>query len=86
MRRVRQIFGFAFAQWVFIAWGFFFLSPAYGIDLTIRWDPSDASNLLGYKIYYKTGSPGQPYQGEEALEGSSPIQVHAYEVTTGEVC
>jgi len=43
------------------------------MDVTLQWNASAGSS--GYKLYYTTGCPGPPYDGTEALEGSSPIDV-----------
>ena len=47
--------------------------PANALDITLAWtsDPS----VDGYKIYYKSGSSGPPYDGTGAAEGDSPIDV-----------
>jgi hypothetical protein len=63
-----------------------FASPAYGIDINLRWDPNVEPDLSGYRIYYKTGSPGPPYNGWGALEGDSPIAIDAYQVLVGNAC
>ena len=56
---------------------FLFLFPRSGFaaDVTLAWDPNTESDLEGYRIYYKTGSSGAPYNGTGALEGDSPIDV-----------
>lgn len=63
-----------------------FACPAYGIDITLMWDPNVEPDLAGYKIYYKTGSPGPPYNGWEAFEGNSPIAIDAYQALVGNTC
>ena len=45
------------------------------MDVSLSWDPNTDSNLAGYKIYYKSGSFGPPYDGTGANEGDSPIDV-----------
>ncbi len=56
---------------------FFLLSTlSYALDVTLVWDagyPND--NLLGYMLHYKEGAPGPPYDGTEANEGESPIDI-----------
>ena len=60
--------------------------PADGIDITLSWKPNVEPELSGYKIYYKTGPPGPPYNGWGALEGDSPIAIDAYQVLVGDRC
>jgi hypothetical protein len=51
------------------------LTAAYGLDVTLAWNPNKETFLAGYKIYYKKGTPGPPYDGTGALQGDSPITV-----------
>lgn len=44
-------------------------------SVTLEWDANTEPDLDGYKIYYKIGSSGEPYDGMGATEGSSPIDV-----------
>lgn len=44
-------------------------------DVRLQWDPNTESTLKGYKIYYKTGTSGPPYDGSGASQGSSPVTV-----------
>jgi len=41
-------------------------------NVTLAWDPSPTPGVIGYKIYYKTGS-SQSYNGTGIREGNSPI-------------
>jgi hypothetical protein len=54
-----------------------FLSPANAKDVTLGWDSNGA--VSGYKLYYKPGESGgrnlKSYNGKDALEGESPIDV-----------
>ena len=43
--------------------------------VTFEWKPVISLDLAGYKIYYKTSSPGPPYDGKGLAEGNSPIVV-----------
>ena len=52
-----------------------FLSPIYGADITLGWDANPELNIGGYIIYYKTGSSGPSYNGTDAYQGPSPINV-----------
>ena len=44
-------------------------------DVTLGWDPNPEEDLAGYKIHYKEKSYGQPYDGQGADQGDSPIIV-----------
>lgn len=46
---------------------------SYADDITLKWAPNTESDLAGYKIYYKKGSSGMPYDGVDIDQGSSPI-------------
>lgn len=48
---------------------------ADALELTLAWDANTEENLGGYKIYYKEGAAGEPYDGTGATEGNSPIDV-----------
>jgi hypothetical protein len=50
-------------------------ASVYALDVTLAWDANTEPDLAGYKLYYKTGSPGPPYGGTGATEGNSPIDV-----------
>jgi chitinase len=52
-----------------------FVGSAVAADVELAWDANTESDLAGYYLYYKTGSSGAPYNGTEANEGDSPIQV-----------
>jgi len=51
--------------------------PAYSYSpsITLSWVGNSDSNLLGYKIYYKTNATTPPYEGTGLVEGDSPIIV-----------
>ena len=50
------------------------LSSSYALDVTLAWDANSESDLAGYVIYYDIDS-GDPYYGEGASDGDSPIDV-----------
>ncbi len=53
-------------------------SPKKGTQgLTLRWNPAEAPDLAGYKIYYDTkpGPPFDPPDGDILEEGDSPLVV-----------
>jgi len=54
---------------------FCFIASGYAMDVTLQWDANTEPDLAGYKVYYKTGSSGEPYDGTGADQGSSPITV-----------
>jgi hypothetical protein len=43
--------------------------------VTLEWDANTAPDLAGYRVYYKTGSSGEPYNGTGATEGDSPVDI-----------
>ena len=50
-------------------------SEANAPDIILLWDANTEPNLSGYKIHYRIGSPGPPFDGTEAAEGDSPILI-----------
>jgi hypothetical protein len=64
----------------------FFLcaAPAHSAQLTLIWDPNPETDLLGYKLYYKTVSSGAPYNGTGADQGPSPIDLPIESLTDPE--
>ena len=49
--------------------------PAFAADITLNWDPSPSSSVVGYKVYYKADSAEMPFDGIGANEGPSPVDV-----------
>jgi hypothetical protein len=58
----------------------FYTNLVSAAQVTLAWDANTESDLAGYKIYYKTGSPGEPYNGTGADQGPAPIIVPLYEL------
>ena len=61
---------------------------AIGMDerIDVAWPTNTVDcDLYGYRLYYGT-TPGGPYNGTEAVEGTSPIEFSAAEVTQGDSC
>jgi hypothetical protein len=52
-----------------------FQASSYAASVTLEWDANTESDLVGYKLHYKTGCSGAPYDGTGATEGDSPIDV-----------
>ena len=52
-----------------------FPSSSGAISVIFEWDPNTETDLEGYKVYYKIGSGGPPYDGTGAVEGPSPVDV-----------
>ncbi|MCK4545846.1 MAG: prepilin-type N-terminal cleavage/methylation domain-containing protein [Candidatus Eisenbacteria sp.] len=50
------------------------LTPSCGV-LDITWEANTEDDLGGYRVSYKTGASGAPYDGMGAIQGSSPIYV-----------
>jgi hypothetical protein len=52
-------------------------TTASAVDITLKWDAVYQSGVevAGYKMYYKSGSGGPPYDGTGGNGGSSPIDI-----------
>ena len=50
------------------------LSPSYALNVTLAWDANTEPDLAGYRVYYGTES-GDPYEGQGAQEGDSPVDM-----------
>ena len=55
--------------------------PAKAADLTLAWDANSESDLAGYRIYYKTGTSGAPYDGIGIDQGNSGIDITLDDLT-----
>ena len=44
-------------------------------SVTLQWDANTDPTVAGYKIYYKVGTGGAPFNGTGASEGPSPVTV-----------
>ena len=60
---------------IFVLLLFFYLTPGYAMKVTLTWNPSPGA--AGYKLYYKTGSPGPPYNGTGATKNISPTIINS---------
>jgi len=65
---------------LFIPLFFCFVTLGFAKDATLIWSANTESDLDGYKIYYKSGSHGPPYNGMGAMEGDSPITITPQEM------
>jgi hypothetical protein len=52
-----------------------FPAVGYSMTVTLAWDPPATGTVDGYNLYYKAGDSGASYDGTEASEGDSPIDV-----------
>ena len=41
--------------------------PCFAADITLRWDANSETDLAGYKLYYKVGTPDSPYDNTEDI-------------------
>jgi hypothetical protein len=84
MRQIQKIL----KKWKFILLlvqlFFYFVTSCYAVDVTLKWDSSIESDIDGYKVYYKSGSSGYPYNGTDATEGDSPITITLKELSNSE--
>ncbi|MHB8790631.1 MAG: Ig-like domain-containing protein, partial [Desulfobulbaceae bacterium] len=56
----------------FVAFLLLLAANSYGRDVSFIWS-ANPETVDGYRVYYKTGSSGAPYNGTGAAEGSSPV-------------
>jgi hypothetical protein len=75
MRKILDIIPFCKIAFIICALFFCFRATGYAADVTLQWDANTESDLAGYKVYYKTGLSGEPYNGTGATEGASPIEM-----------
>ena len=54
-------------------------SLSYSAEVTLAWDANTESDLAGYKVYYKTGSSGEPYDGTGIDQGDSGISISSWQ-------
>ena len=52
-----------------------FAGTAFAQTITLAWDANTESNIAGYKVYYKTGATSTSYNGNDAAQGPSPVDV-----------
>jgi hypothetical protein len=50
-------------------------SQAQAADVTLGWDKNAEPSVTGYKIYYKSGTSGAPYNGTQLDQGGSPVNL-----------
>lgn len=44
-------------------------------QVSLAWDANTEANLAGYRVYYKLGGSGEPYDGDGLDQGASPVDV-----------
>ena len=54
---------------------FMLVGTATAGNVTLAWDPVQASDLAGYRIYYDTDMSGEPYNGTGAVQGPSAVEI-----------
>jgi hypothetical protein len=73
-KSLRRQRGFAYLMAVVII----LLLPAVSMaasQVTLAWTANSEASLAGYRIYYKSGSSGEPYNGVGLNQGSSPVEI-----------
>ena len=73
MRNKSGLLSYFPAALILVAIFFCFQSSSYADDITLKWAPNTEPDLAGYKIYYKRGFSGSPYNGVDVDQGTSPI-------------
>jgi hypothetical protein len=48
---------------------------AAAAQVTLAWDANSDQTVTGYRVYYRTGAAGPPYDGAGLIEGDSPVDV-----------
>ena len=51
--------------------------PAHAMDVTLQWNNSTEPDIIGYKVYYSKGMTAYPFNGTDADQGPSPINITA---------
>ena len=77
-KNIKTMFGWKFIL-IFFSLFFCLQTFSFAADVTLGWDANEP-DPDGYRLYYKTGSSGPPYNGIGALEGDSPITVELAEL------
>jgi hypothetical protein len=55
---------------------------SWAASFNLAWDASDDPYVAGYRLHYKGGAPDAPFDGTDAAEGQSPIDVGRALTTT----
>lgn len=50
-------------------------SQAQAADVTLGWDKNAEPSVTGYKVFYKSGTSGAPYNGTLLDQGGSPVNL-----------
>lgn len=61
---------------MFVGIVFLIATIGHAASVQLQWDPNTESDLAGYRVYYKADSSALPFDGVEAVEGASPVDVH----------
>ena len=75
MRNKSVISSYLRIAFILAAMLFCFQSSSYAADITLKWAANTEPDLAGYKIYYKNGFSGAPYDGVDIDQGPSPISL-----------
>ena len=54
---------------VFLALALFFTTSSRAMDVSFEWDANSEPDVIGYYLYYKENSGGEPYDGRVSIEG-----------------
>jgi len=50
-------------------------ATCFASTVALQWDASADAGLAGYKVYYQSDSPIQPFTGTGAAQGASPVSI-----------
>lgn len=45
------------------------------LSVELQWNPNREADLAGYRVYYTDGNISLPFNGSDAAEGASPVEV-----------
>jgi hypothetical protein len=79
MRNKSVISSYLRIAFILAAMLFCFQSSSYAADITLKWAANTEPDLAGYKIYYKNGFSGAPYDGVDIDQGTSPISLTTHD-------
>jgi chitinase len=76
LRKVTLIPTKSFSNWLLVCFILLIANATcFASTVTLKWDPVDAADLAGYKVYYNADSAVVPFSGTGATQGAAPVDV-----------